>query len=186
MSTATSAMRLPKRGGARVGKPWCVRSLAGDRGLAGLGVLAGFTLWSAGAQQRPSAREYGTTGRPDPSGAVRGWAYVGPAGQFSPCPGHPIASQRRLRGISIPTTGVSTGPPYPTVPAGWQGWFLKSSGRNVSRIIRQGSNPPALVPRAPRYAATGDGLSHELPSSLNGSTPLRVRRSSRVGGTSHP
>ncbi len=132
---------------------------AGTGGWPVLGVLAGLTLLSVALNNGQVAEIQNATAGPS---GVSVDGVVVPQGTLHPCPGHPDCDASAAQGISIPTTYCVTGPPYPTVPAGWQGWFLKPSG--CWAYPNQGSPPGVLVPGLPATPQQVTDYLNNLPS----------------------
>ena len=149
---------------------------AGTGGWPVLGVLAGLTLLSVALNNGQVAEiQHATAG---PSGVSVDGVVV-PHGTLHQCPGHPDCDASAAQGISIPTTYCLTGPPYPTVPAGWQGWFLKPSG--CWAYPNQGSPPGVLVPGLP---ATPQQVTDYL-TTLPSSDPHSIESNASPVGSGH-
>jgi len=133
---------------------------AGTGGWPVLGVLAGLTLLSVALNNGQVAEIKNATAGPS---GVSVDGVVVPQGTLHQCPGHPDCDASAAQGISIPTTYCLTGPPYPTVPAGWQGWFLKPSG--CWAYPEPGASPGVLVPGLPATPQQVTDYLNNLPSS---------------------
>jgi hypothetical protein len=149
---------------------------AGTGGWPVLGVLAGLTLLSVAFNNGQVAEiKHATAG---PSGVSVDGVVV-PQGTLHQCPGHPDCDASAAQGISIPTTYCLTGPPYPQVPAGWQGWFFKPSG--CWAYPNQGSPPGVLVPGLP---ATPQQVTDYL-TNLPSGDPNSIERNASPVGSGH-
>jgi hypothetical protein len=149
---------------------------AGTGGWPVLGVLAGLTLLSVALNNGQVAHIQNATAGPS---GVSVDGVVVPQGTLHPCPGHPDCDASAAQGISIPTTYCFTGPPYPQVPAGWQGWFFKPSG--CWAYPNQGAPPGVLVPGLPATPQQVTDYLNNLPSS----NPNSIESNASPVGSGH-
>ena len=177
MNTATSAASHALVG--QGGKTLVVRAVAAGTGWPVMGVLAGLTLWSLYYNNTQTHAIVSAAGSPDtftlPSGHTLN------ANQYFTCPGHAHCQSGFAGYIELDYTVCQTGPPYPQVPDGWQGWFLVTGPKCVAHQPPE-SNPPTMIPGAPPSATD---IQNYL-NGLNGSDPLAPANNLEPGGTNNP
>ena len=155
-----------------------VRVATAGAGWPALGVMAGLTLFSLyynNAQHQQIVDNNTSQGTITlPSGHTIPDTY-------KTCPGNPDCQSGALGYITIDYTLCFTGPPYPQVPAGWDGWFILGSPNRCVAHQMPGDDPPPQVPGAP---PTAQDIQDYL-NGLDSSDPLAPVNNLEPGGHNH-